>query len=83
MVVCPGRMIIQIPFKLVKGDMHPFQKIRIMQPRVQFRRGYFLEHLYCIVITAFPNEGREFLKNILGFRIPGPPEISGEKFKSG
>ena len=79
----PGRMIIHVPFKLFKGNMYLFQKIRIMQPRVQFRRGYFLEHFYRIVITAFPNKGREFLKNNLGFRVPGPPKISGEEFKSG
>ena len=61
---------------------HAPGEVRVIKTHVQFVVGNFLQDGHGIVIKGLPAPGRKLVENLLGFLIPGPPEITSQLLQS-
>ena len=74
----PGVLLVHVGIKNSQNVPHPTRENRILQAHPQLIFGNVLQNSYGIVVQILPSARREFLKNFLGFLVPGPPQIFGE-----
>ena len=82
MVRGPGVLPVHVRVKNLQDAPDALCENRILQAHVQLVFGNVLQHGDRIVIQILPAARRQLLKNLLGFLVPGPPQVSGETLQS-